>query len=174
MLYEGNVLACIQIVDEISIATSVNFIIHVLIDPNAGETYTETDDYSDFQKMIIQINNLSDRMTKQMTDQKIEFEDMQLEFMRIRKIAVDSEENIRIAKEYAEQALETTQNFQETIDRIEELSETAHSIATEALETAEDQNNAVVTLQNQVTELQKLLEKIDPEQIQNLQDFIEN
>ena len=174
MLYEGNVLACIQIVDEVSIATSVNFTIHVLIDPNAGETYTETDDYSDFQKLVIQINNLSDRMTKQMIDQKIEFEDMQLEFMRIRKIAMDSEENTRIAREYAEQALQTTQIFQETLESIQELSAAAQTIATQALEVAEDQNNAVVTLQNQVIEIQKLLDKLDPEQIQTLQEFVDN
>ena len=50
MLYEGNVLACIQLVDEISIATSVNFMIHILADPNDGSDFEATDDFSEFQK----------------------------------------------------------------------------------------------------------------------------
>lgn len=173
MLYEGNVLACIQIVDSVSIATSTNFTIHVLIDPNVGQTYTETDDYSDFQKMVIQISSLSDRMENQLIDQKIEFEDMQLEFMRIRRIAVEAEENTRLAREYAEQALETTQTFQEILQSIQDLAAAAQVTATEAKEIAEDQNNAVVTLQNQVSEIERRLRAV-ADQTQNLQNFIDN
>ena len=139
MLHEGNVLACIQIVDDISIASSVNFTIHVLIDPNAGETYTESDDYSDFQKMIIQINSLFSRMQKQTTDQKIEFEDMQLEFIKINRMVAEMEEDCEIAKESAEQALQIAQSFQETLNEI--------NIA------ITDQNNAINILQTQISEI---------------------
>ena len=63
MLYEGNVLACIQIVDEVSISTSVNFTIHVLIDPNDGSNFEETDDFTEFQKGILEEPNNEDMLS---------------------------------------------------------------------------------------------------------------
>lgn len=87
MLYEGNVLACIQIVDEVSIATSVNFNIHILIDPNDGATFVESDDYTNFQKAVIQLTTIQEKSRKQLIDQKLEFEDMQLTF-------IDMQQNI--------------------------------------------------------------------------------
>lgn len=117
MLYEGNVLACIQIVDEVSISTSVNFTIHVLIDPNDGSGFEETDDFSEFQKAIISLATLEDQVKQQMQEQKNEFEDMQLVFEDVRQVAND-------AKDIAEEA--------------KQISENALGIATEALETIED------------------------------------
>lgn len=90
MLHEGNALANIQLVDDVSIATSTNFTIHILYDPNNGSTYTDSDDYSDFKKMVISISCLEQQMKDQMELQKIEFEDMQLEFQKVRKIAADA------------------------------------------------------------------------------------
>lgn len=110
MLYEGNVLACIQIVDKISIATSVNFIIHVLNDPiNDQEPEIDDIDYSNFQKIITQVTNLSQDMSDQMTFYQDEFERMQLEFSDIR----DNSEN---AIETVQEALETTQALQNFIN----------------------------------------------------------
>lgn len=117
MLYEGNVLACIQIVDEVSISTSVNFTIHVLIDPNDGSGFEETDDFSEFQKAVINLATLEDQVRQQMQDQKNEFEDMQLAFEDVRQIADE-------AKDIAEEA--------------KRISENALGVATEALETIED------------------------------------
>lgn len=159
MLYEGNVLACIQIVDSISIATSTNFTIHVLADPNAGQTYTQTDDYSDFQKMIIQISSLSKRMENQLIDQKIEFEDMQLDFMRVRQIALEEEENIRLAREYSEQALETVRSFENVVSEIRNLAASANTIAIESREIVMDQNNALVTNQNRISEIERRFDR---------------
>lgn len=117
MLYEGNVLACIQIVDEVSISTSVNFTIHVLIDPNDGSGFEETDDFSEFQKAVINLATLEDQVRQQMQDQKNEFEDMQLAFEDVRQVADE-------AKDIAEEA--------------KRISENALGVATEALETIED------------------------------------
>lgn len=117
MLYEGNVLACIQIVDEVSISTSVNFTIHVLIDPNDGSGFEETDDFSEFQKAVISLATLEDQAKQQMQEQKNEFEDMQLAFEDVRQVAND-------AKDIAEEA--------------KQISENALGVATEALETIED------------------------------------
>ncbi len=116
MLYEGNVLACIQIVDSVSIATSTNFTIHVLIDPNDGTRYTATDDFSEFQKAVINMTTLSDEMKRQMANQKIEFEDMQLAFMDIRRIVTNNENIANEARQISENALGVANEALETIE----------------------------------------------------------
>lgn len=60
MLYAGNVVACIEIVDNISIAVSTNFTIHILEDPNDGSIFTASDDFTEFQNAIIQLHNLNE------------------------------------------------------------------------------------------------------------------
>lgn len=120
MLHEGNVLACIQLVDEVSIATSVNFTIHILSDPNDGSDYELSDDYSDFQKMVIRISCLEKQMKDQMEAQKIEFEDMQLIFQRIVATATDAESIAKEAREKAEEALNITSGYEEAIQHLQE------------------------------------------------------
>ena len=137
MLFEGNVLACIQIVDEVSIATSVNFTIHVLIDPNNGSSFVGTDDFTEFQNAVIKLASVEDQARKQMIDQKIEFEDMQLAFMNVQKVANDS-------KDIAEEA--------------KQISENALGIANEALETIEDFTTLAQELQEKTTEIDHIKE----------------
>lgn len=127
MLWEGNVLACIQLVDEVSITTSTNFMIHILSNPNDGSDYMLSDDFSDFKKMIIRISCLEKQMKDQMESQKIEFEDMQLAFQRIQLIARTAEENAEIARQTSEEALETanaainkTDNFLSSLGELED------------------------------------------------------
>lgn len=152
MLHEGNVLACIQLVDDVSIATSTNFMIHILADPNNGSDYGLSDDFSDLKKMIIRISCLEKQMKDQMESQKIEFEDMQLEFQQIRKIAMDAEQIAAEAKQIAEEAnataaeaLETAESFpsfleevQEQLDNVKDISADAKQIAEEAKDTADE------------------------------------
>jgi predicted nucleic acid-binding Zn-ribbon protein len=128
MLYEGDVLACIQIVDGVSIATSTNFMIHVLINPNDGSSYTESDDYSDFQKAVISLTNVLDRARKQMTDQKIEFEDMQLEFMRVRATADEALAKIESFEALAQEVLEKTNDIDDVKAQMAEIQETQKEI----------------------------------------------
>ena len=116
MLYEGNVLACIQIVDEVSISTSVNFTIHVLIDPNDGSSFEGTDDFTEFQKAVISLTTLEDQVKQQMQDQKNEFEDMQLVFEEVRTTANDAKDIAEEAKQIAENALGTATEALETIE----------------------------------------------------------
>lgn len=146
MLYEGNVLACIQIVDNVSIATSTNFTIHVLIDPNDGTRYTATDDFSEFQKAVVNMATLSDEMKCQMANQKIEFEDMQLEFMDVRRIADEVENIATEAKQIAETSLQTSQNALNTIINLT-------TIATEARDIAQETKESVAQIEEQVQEL---------------------
>lgn len=80
MLFEGDVLCRIELVDEISIAPSTNFIVHVLSDPDDGSKFVMSDDYTIFQDCVLDLNNLSDQMREQMEQQAKEFEDMKSQF----------------------------------------------------------------------------------------------
>ena len=79
MLYEGDVVACIELVDEISIAASTNFVIHVLQDPDDGTPFVVSDDYTIFQQAVIDMNSLSDQVRDQMDDIEAGWEEMQAE-----------------------------------------------------------------------------------------------
>lgn len=138
MLWEGNVLACIQLVDEVSISTSTNFMIHILSNPNEGADYLASDDYSDFKKMIIRISCLEKQMKDQMESQKIEFEDMQLEFQRVYLFAATANENAERAKEIAENALEVTTTYADSIENIREIAQEANEKAENAENIAEE------------------------------------
>ena len=112
MLYDGHVLACIEIVDDVSIATSVNFIIHVLIDPNDGSDFIASSDYSEFQKAIIQLASVEDQARAQLDAQEAEFENM-------REIVISSQDTAVEAKEIAENALEVANEALEATSDLE-------------------------------------------------------
>ncbi len=160
MLYEGNVLACIQIVDKISIATSTNFTIHVLIDPNDGSRYIATDDFSDFQKAVINMTALSDEMKRQLANQKIEFEDMQLEFMDVRRVALEAEAMVQTAQSIADEALQTSQNALNTIVDFRDIASEAKDIAQEAQENVAQANESIQQLSNRMDTNEQITEAI--------------
>lgn len=76
MLFEGDVLACIELVDDISIAASTNFHIHVLADPNDGSNFLRSEDYSVFQEAVLDMNSAVDKAYEQLEEQQLEFEEM--------------------------------------------------------------------------------------------------
>lgn len=55
LLKEGTVLARIELVDNHSIAASTNFEINVLYNPNEEECFTDSPDYTDFQKAVLEL-----------------------------------------------------------------------------------------------------------------------
>ena len=87
MLHEGDVLCCIEMVDSVSIVQSTTFLVHVLTDPNDGSSFVVSDDFSEFQNAVIQLNCIADQMKDQMLQQKLEFEDMALQFGEIKEKA---------------------------------------------------------------------------------------
>ncbi len=124
MLYEGNVLACIQIVDEISIATSKNFIIHVLTDPNDGSDFIDTNDFTEFQQAVINLATIGDQIQSQFNEQKNEFENMQLAFEEMQNQFLDIQESVQEAKQISENSLESANEALEKINVLyEELSD---------------------------------------------------
>lgn len=143
MLYEGNVLACIQIVDRVSIATSTNFTIHILIDSNDGLSFIASDDYTEFQKAVIQLTSVETQARKQLADQKLEFENMQLAFIDIRRITIENQNIVEEAKQIAENALGTATEALETIGTIP-----ATATATTVIDYVDEKTSAGVAALN--------------------------
>ena len=110
MLHEGDVLCCIKIVDEISIVNSVNFVVHVLSDPNDGSNFVVSDDYSIFQQAIIDLKNTSKKAEEQLENQKKEFENIKNDFsdmqFKIEEAYEKSSEAYDLAKEALDQIVE--------------------------------------------------------------------
>lgn len=85
MMYEGDVQCCIEIVDDISITPSVNFIVHVLSDPNDGSQFVVGDDYSIFQDAVIDMNSAADKAKDQMEQQRDEFDAWRVQLDKLKK-----------------------------------------------------------------------------------------
>ena len=75
MLHEGDVLCCVELVDSVSIASSTNFLVHVLSDPNDGSAFVVSD---------------GDKMEKQMDEQRKEFQEWTKETKEIKQIATSA------------------------------------------------------------------------------------
>lgn len=116
MLYEGDVLCCIELVDDISIIQSQNFIVHVLSDPNDGSNFVVSDDYSIFQQAVIELNSLSGQMQAQMHQQQEDFAAMEKQFVELKK-------DTAIAIETSKEAIGRVNKVEE---QLSELSINAH------------------------------------------------
>lgn len=99
MLFEGTVLCRLEIVDDVSIAPSNNFTVHVLQNPNDGSSFVVTDDYSDFQQAILDLTTLKDDMLDEFNYQKKLFEDFQLDVS-------DIKDTVSRAEDKAQEALD--------------------------------------------------------------------
>ena len=60
LLHEGDVIATIELVDQISVAASTTFTIRVLEDPWAETNWIENDDLSEFKTAMLKAQNLVD------------------------------------------------------------------------------------------------------------------
>ena len=118
MLHEGDVMACIELVDDISIAASTNFFIHILRDPNDGYDYIISNDYSDFQNAVIAMTTLSDQISDKMQEIEIDFNDIKDAF------AVMQEEHEGMKETVAEAA----QLNQETVEALEQITQQSEQI----------------------------------------------
>lgn len=90
MLHEGDVLCCVELVDSVSIASSTNFLVHILSDPNDGSAFVVSDDFSAFQNAVIHLASIGDKMEKQMEEQRKEFKEWIKETEKIKKVAADA------------------------------------------------------------------------------------
>lgn len=79
MLHEGDVMCCVELVDDISIAASTNFIVHVLSDPNDGSSFVVSDDFTVFQDAVIRMNSTADKMNSMMNDMSDRFDSWRMD-----------------------------------------------------------------------------------------------
>lgn len=113
MLHEGNVLCRFEIVDSISIAPSVNFIVHVLADPNDGSTFVASDDYTLFQQAVINLTSMQDKIDLQFHEWNQTFETYQDAINDVYDIsnkALDLAEKAA-PKEYVDELLSNINSF---------------------------------------------------------------
>lgn len=87
MLHKGNAFCCIQLVDEISIASSCNFNVHILQDPHNGEHFVVSDDYNEFKQATIELATLGAQAKKQMEEYEKQFQEWDLDTTNIKNMA---------------------------------------------------------------------------------------
>lgn len=121
MLHEGNVLCRIELVDDVSIFPSVNFMVHVLADPDDGSKFVVSDDYSIFQTAVIEMNAATEKALEQLENQQKEFDSMRQEFGSMR-------EDIQAAKDKADEAYDLAKD---ALDQIEQKETATGVIMTE-------------------------------------------
>lgn len=109
LLYEGDALCCIKLVDDVSVVQSTNFIVHILSDPNSGENFTVSDDYSVFNQAVIELTSLSEEMKQQMEEQEKEFSGWRDTFSQMREDIDAATEKADAAYDAAMEALEAAQ-----------------------------------------------------------------
>lgn len=119
--HKGDVLARIELVDQISIAPSVNFTIRVLSNPNDDRRFEYKDDYSVFSLAVLELNSALENANKQMEEWRCEFQAMRNYVAEIRssieagipedmtiKEYIDSQDNIMLEElmKYIDEKLE--------------------------------------------------------------------
>lgn len=119
MLYEGHVLANVQLVDDVSIATSTNFLIHVLVNPDDGTEFVKSNDYSAFQNAILELANVTTEVQEKMDEYENEFEEMQLILQEAKVESTDAKDIAATAQEIANQALDTTSQILSKVRSLE-------------------------------------------------------
>ena len=96
--------------DDISIAPSNNFIVHVLHDPNDGSSFVVGDDYSIFDKAVLEMNAATQKAQEQLEKQQEEFEAMRQEFSSMRDDIQAATDKANEAYELAKEALDAAQS----------------------------------------------------------------
>lgn len=143
MLHEGDVMACIELVDDVSVAASTNFFIHILRDPNDGYDYIISNDYTDFQNAVIAMTTLSDQLSDKMNEIDLEFNDikdafaeMQAEHQDIKDIAAEAQlvnqetkDTLNQITVKVEEIDNTVSDFDDRLSAVEDIA--AHDWSTE-------------------------------------------
>ena len=101
MLVEGQVQCRLELVDDISISPGADFFIHVLQTPSDGSSFIESDDYSDFQSAVVEINSLSDSIKNELDYQQKRFGNFKLKTEEALEAANDAKSIAREALDKA-------------------------------------------------------------------------
>lgn len=92
MLREGDVDCVIELVDDISIYSTNNFIVHVLKSPHDGEHFIPEDDFTVFQEAIIALNKTIKDAKHMMRRMREQFSHFETEIDNISDIASGAKE----------------------------------------------------------------------------------
>lgn len=106
LLHQGDVTCTIELVDENSISPSNDFVVRVTTDPFDGSEFESTDDFSEFQQAVIDMNSAAELAEEQLNQQKQDFEGMEDSFQEMEERA----------EETLEKAQEVTEEIQEKLD----------------------------------------------------------
>lgn len=128
MLHKGDVLACIELVDDVSIAASTNFTIHVLEDPNDGSAFVVSNDFTVFQTAVLEMTNLNTYARKQMQQMRIEFEDMMLRANRYDETVKEIKTTADKSYEMASKAYEKVNTASVTPTELNDAIANAHHL----------------------------------------------
>lgn len=80
MLYEGDVICTVEIVDEYSIATTSSFVVHVTSDPYDSFQFNAVDDFSVFQQAAIHLTALANEVEDWISNTTTRFAEMEKDF----------------------------------------------------------------------------------------------
>lgn len=183
MLHKGHVLANIQLVDDISISTSTNFLIHVLINPDDGSDFVDSNDYSAFQEAVITLTNLAGDVEAQMDEYETKFENMQLLLEETKTTADDAKSIAEEARQIAENALDVVEANVSRVETAENQIESNTADIIELTASLEDLADKIKYIddktgitEEQATELieDKLLDYVTHEEAQTEHDTLWN
>lgn len=118
LLREGDVTATIELVDDISIAVSTTFNIHVMSDPYQTNKYDDSDDFSEFQQAAITLSTAADSAKKQMKDQACEFNGLKTD---LQDAVEESAQATLAANQAAAQAAQVAEYYMQNFVEINEF-----------------------------------------------------
>ena len=118
LLREGDVTATIELVDDISIAVSTTFNIHVMSDPYQTNKYDDSDDFSEFQRAAITLSSAADSAKEQMREQACEFNSIR---DGAQSATEEATQAARDAHEAAERAAQVAESYIQNLIEINEF-----------------------------------------------------
>lgn len=149
MLAEGDVTCTIELVDDISIVSSNNFIVHVLKNPHDGDGFIPSDDYTIFQEAVIALNRTMKDAQHMMRRMRDEFSNFERQIDNIEDIADGAKAKVMDVEERLRNHIALSDEEHELFkQQIEELQNTASTITTQ-LQTI---NENISTIQQQQAE----------------------
>lgn len=118
MLHEGSVLCRIEVVDDVSIAPSNNFTVHVLQNPNDGSSFVASDDFSEFQQAIIDMTHVSKEMRQELQFEKDRFDSLAESMEQVKSDAEDAVARVDDALKNLDEAVITPDEVKEIVKEV--------------------------------------------------------
>ena len=83
MLVEGDIICCIDLIDDISVCSTSSFNVKVLSNPNEGFDYTKYSEFNDFQKSLLELARLNGTLQIQLDEAKLDYQKMEEKLKKI-------------------------------------------------------------------------------------------